>query len=558
MKLKLVAALLASGAICMTSPAFAQSPSTATEIPEASEPDPSDAAADQAIGEAQTLDEAQSKIELLTAQVEALQEAMEEIKAGMVKATPSWKGAPQYEDKEEGWSFKPRGRLQYDAGWISNPDNNPLTGGSTGAGAGLNTRDLGFNTRFRRIRLGAEGTIPGGFGYKFEMDYANASVGFGDVILTYAGKGNPWNVAIGNMEPNNGLEQQTSSRFTSFMERAAFDDAFINTRRVGLNLGYVNPAGTFRINGGLFAAHSIDASVDTEGWIAAARAVYSPLMGANQLHFGANFQYRKFQANNGQTPSNSIGAPSTNQIARYRARPFTQTTGIRFVDTGNYAAEGDAVLGLEAAGIFKSLHLAAEGQYLWSRIGYDAGDFYASNDLDQFVNNTTSGCGGTLTACAVYVTPSGNPSFWGGYIEAGYFFTGETRGYKNGTWDRTKVLKPFNKGGWGALQANLRVDHLDLQSNKLKNALNNNFTAGTTSSSSLLSRSTRGGKQTGILASLVWIPEDYMRFYFQYSHAFIKGGPFADEVEDTSTGTLDVSGKKYGVDFVGTRAQIDF
>lgn len=560
MKLKLVAALLASSGLCMASPAFAQSPASA-EAPEPTEPDASDAsdaAADQAIGSAETLDEAQAKIELLTAQVEALQEAMEEIKAGIVKATPSWKGAPVWEDKDDGWSFKPRGRLQYDAGWISNPDNNPISGGSTGAGAGLNTRNLGFNTRFRRVRLGVEGTIPGGFGYKFEMDFANSTVGFGDVILTYAGKGNPWNVAIGNQETNNGLEQQTSSRFTSFMERAAFDDAFINTRRVGLNLGYVNPAGTLRINGGLFAGHSIDASVDNEGWIAAARAVYSPQWNGNQLHFGANFQYRKFQANNGQAPSTSSGAPSTNQIARYRARPFTQTTGIRFVDTGNYAAEGDTILGFEAAGIFKSLHLAAEGQYLWSRVRYDPGDLIASNDLDQFVNNTTSGCGGTLTACAVYVTPGRNPSFWGGYVEAGYFFTGETRGYKNGLWDRTKVLKPFSKGGWGALQANLRVDHLDLQSNKLKNALNNNFTAGTTSSSSLLSRSTRGGKQTGILASLVWIPEDYMRFYLQYSHAFIKGGPFPDEVDDASTGTLDVSDKKYGVDFVGTRAQIDF
>ena len=60
------------------------------------------------------------------------------------------------------------------------------------------------------------------------------------------------------------------------------------------------------------------------------------------------------------------------------------------------------------------------------------------------------------------LVPDGNPSFWGGYIEAGYFLTGETRGYKNGTWDRTKVLKPFSKGGWGAVQLNGRVDYLDL------------------------------------------------------------------------------------------------
>ena len=46
-------------------------------------------------------------------------------------------------------------------------------------------------------------------------------------------------------------------------------------------------------------------------------------------------------------------------------------------------------------------------------------------------------------------------------VELGYFLTGETRGYKGGKWDRTKVLKPWNEGGWGALQINGRVDYLD-------------------------------------------------------------------------------------------------
>ena len=36
-----------------------------------------------------------------------------------------------------------------------------------------------------------------------------------------------------------------------------------------------------------------------------------------------------------------------------------------------------------------------------------------------------------------------------------------------------------------------------------------------------------------------------MRFYLQYSATpFITGGPFADEVEPTSTGTLDVSNEQ--------------
>jgi phosphate-selective porin OprO/OprP len=540
----MIAALLAGSALGAM-PAAAQE-----QLPEAqqepTEPDTSDATADAAIAGAAPVDDAQAKIELLEAQVEALQEALEGIKTQMTATTPSWKGAPLYEDKEAGWSFKPRGRIQYDAGWVGNPDDEP--------NGGLLTRNLGFNTRARRIRLGAEGTIPGGFGYKFEMDYANSAVGFGDVVLTYAPKNKPFNFIIGNHETWNGLEQISSSRFLSFMERAAFDDAFVNTRRIGLSAGYVNKAGDLRFNAGLFAAHSIDSSLDNDGWIGAARAVYSPLSGANQLHFGANFQHREFQSNNGATTPSSVGQPSAGQVARYRARPFSQLTDVRFVDTGNFAAKGDNIFGVEAAGIFKSLHIAAEGQY--TKVdAYTPGDSFDIDDTLALFPGSTAG----TTTSSFYVA-DGNPSFWGGYIEAGYFLTGETRGYKGGTWDRTKVLKPFSKDGWGAVQINARLDYLDLDSGKLKRGCTNNFTALTLSCTGAGSASnyTKGGKQLGLLGSIVWIPEDYFRLYLQYSHASVTGGPFADEVEGVSSSTLDLDKEKYGVDVVMTRAQIDF
>jgi phosphate-selective porin OprO/OprP len=340
------------------------------------------------------------------------------------------------------------------------------------------------------------------------------------------------------------------------VERAAFDDAFINTRRIGINVGYVTAANDFRINAGLWAGHSIDASLDDDSWIGAARAVYSPLMGGNQLHFGVNYQHREFQSNNGATASTSAGRASTNQIARYRARPFTQLTDQRFVDTGNYAAKSDDIIGLEVAGIFKSLHIAAEGQYLKS-------------------NAYTADCTGTPRVCtgprvtfdpltddpvdvlglfaANQWVPLGNPSYWGGYIEAGYFLTGETRGYKNGLWDRTKVLKPFSQGGMGAFQVIGRVDYLDLDSSKLKSGCTNNFATGVCTGGPTLSK---GGKQLGFLAGLTWIPEDYMRVLINYSHASIEGGPLAATVKPDSSKPLDK--RKYGVDTVQARFQIDF
>lgn len=540
------AALLAGSAFVFSGSAAAQEPPAQQEA-EPTEPDQSDATADAAIAAAEPVDDLQAKIELLQAQVESLQEALAGVQAAQVKVTPSWKGAPQLEDKEAGWSFKPRGRIQYDVGYVSNPDDDP--------NGGLLTRNLGFNTRARRIRLGVEGTVPGGIGYKAEMDFANASVGFGDVILTYTPTNSPFNVAIGNQETNNGLEQISSSRWSSFIERAAFDDAFVNTRRLGINFGYANKANTLRLNAGLWAGHSIDAGLDDDSWIGAARAVYAPLMGGNQLHFGLNFQHREFQSNNNQTASSSSGRASTNQIARYRARPFSQLTDVRFVDTGNFAAKSDNIIGFEAAGIFKSLHVAAEAQYLKARVGYEPGDFFVSGDLDQFVFNDPSNCSGSACTSPRYILPDGNPSFWGGYFEVGYFLTGEIRGYKNGTWDRTKVLKPFSKGGKGAIQLIGRVDYLDLDSDKLHEATNNNFLTGAFSASN---NYTRGGKQLGLQAGITWIPEDYLRFLINYSHAEVEGGPMADEVSGLSSSDPDVADVDYGVDVVQARAQIDF
>ena len=175
----------------------------------------------------------------------------------MVKATPSWKGAPLVEDKDAGWSFKPRGRIQYDVGYVVQ---SRTTGSSPATSASTPARAASASARKAPSRAASATSS--------KWTIANGAVGFGDAILTYAPKNIPLSFAIGNQETNNGLEQISSSRFSSFVERAAFDDAFINTRRIGLNIGYANTAGDLRLNAGLFAAHSIDSSLDNDGWIA--------------------------------------------------------------------------------------------------------------------------------------------------------------------------------------------------------------------------------------------------------------------------------------------------
>lgn len=440
----------------------------------------------------------------------------------------AWRGAPEFSG-EGGWTFKPRGRILFDAGSVSAP-----------AGIEATTRNLGFNARARRLRIGFEGTVPGGFGYKIETDLANASVGFGDVWLTYAPSSH-WLVRVGNFEPLNGMEQISSSNFVTTLERASFNEAFLNNRRLGAAVGWHDQADETRLDVGLFANHSVDGSLDNSGWQASARATWSPAIGSGRLHLGGSVQLREFAANNGGTVNASNGAFAANQLARYRARPGSVLTDIRFIDTGSFAASSDRILGLEAAAIFPGFYAAGEAQWI-STNAYAPGS--RATGLDSF-------SGGNVA-----VTPAGDPSFTGGYAELGWFITGETRGYGKGLWQRTRVRNPVNRGGAGAWQLSLRYEWLDLSDSDLTSGVTNDFTTGTSTLAAANSRLARGGQQDNVIVGVNWQPIDYVRLMLNWNHASITGGPLAALARPTSTDP--VNQRSYGVDTIAARMQIDF
>ena len=306
----------------------------------------------------------------------------------------AWKGGPKLSGKG-GWSFKPRGRLQYDAGITSAPE-------STG-------RDDGFGSEARRARLGVEGDIPGGFGYKFELDFAGSDIDVTDAILTYKDDG--LKVSVGQHKNFQGLEELTSSRFLSMMERAAFTDAFGFERRVGVSAQY--GTGDVLVQAGLFSDNMSDLS--NKSWSADGRVVFMPKTGDTQLHFGGSVHYTKLN--------------DASDTVRYRQRPFVHFTGNRFINTDRFSAESELGFGVEAAAISGPFHAAAEGY--WQKV----------NRPEMFAD----------------------PTFFGGYAEVGYFLTGgDKRGYKNGAFNRVKPDNPVGEGGIGSIQVNLRYDHLDL------------------------------------------------------------------------------------------------
>ena len=98
----------------------------------------------------------------------------------------------------------------------------------------------------RRARLGVEGVVFYDWKYKFEIDFAGDEVAIKDAYVAYAN----WidsielsEIRAGNQYVYTSLEQITSSRFITFMERAAFQEAFLPSVEADRQIGRSRVAG---------------------------------------------------------------------------------------------------------------------------------------------------------------------------------------------------------------------------------------------------------------------------------------------------------------------------
>jgi phosphate-selective porin OprO and OprP len=318
--------------------------------------------------------------------------------AADAKAADSVAAKPSPEKPKSAWQIKPRWRVQYDVADLNGP---------TGL-AGLGGVD-----DIRRVQLGIDLKMPGGFSARVEGDFAANPIEFTDAYLAWDSKG--INVTAGQHKALTPLDDMTSDLNTSFMERAAIVTAFGHGRRTGISAGYAK--GDFGVNAGVFTdpllqlndVQSNSISLDT-------RAYWSPKVGKAKLHFAAAYHWRDL---------NDFGLA----ITRYRLRPALRITDTRYIGTPALAITKEQRYGMEAAGVLGRFHAAAEVHWLnASRTGFD------------------------------------NPSFFGAYAEAGVFLTNDSRPLKAGTFGGIKPKKPVGSGGIGAVQLNVRYDYLDLNS----------------------------------------------------------------------------------------------
>ena len=308
----------------------------------------------------------------------------------------TWKGAPEF--RSGGWTFKPRGRVFLDF------VHQEVEGGASVA------EDTANDARVRTARLGVQGSWNDRFRYVAEASIANGDLQWEDLLLEIAPSDHT-TLSVGNFKTVS-LENTTSARYTTFMERGPFNDVLGVGRTLNL-AGSVN-GDAWMATAALSGDDVNDLDVAGNETVAVSgRMTFAPLVTETaRVHLGGWIRHRD---------------RGDGDALRYRARPNTNY-GERYIDTGAIGAS-DTTVAAEAAVVVRNV--SVQGEYARVSAERAAG---AEVDLDAF------------------------------YVFASWFPTGEMRNYQPdaGEFGRTPVLRPVTAGGPGAIELALRYDRVDL------------------------------------------------------------------------------------------------
>ena len=348
------------------------------------------------------------------------------------KPAPKITTAGKLEFKTDEHKFRIGGRAQHDFTLVGN-DGDGKVGSS--------------EQQFRRARIYLSGTAWEHWDWKFQFDLEDAddsSMSIEDAFIKYRGW-DPATITIGQRKAPFSLSTLTSSKYITFIERAAPTDLFssesigIGGRSPGITLE--NRSKNHTLAGGFYlmrqrgdatddgefndsAGDTVEVELGTDsiserkiddGWGVTGRATWLPVnhSGKELVHAGAAFGYKHYP---------------NKRVNRFRVRPGV-SEGDRIVDSDrSIAADNFWGMNLEAATIWGPFAASAEYYY---------GDF--------------DGTGIT-----------GDTDMEGFYVQGSYFLTGENRRYKNGAFSSVKVKDPVGGGGWGGWEVGLRYSSTDL------------------------------------------------------------------------------------------------
>ncbi len=288
-----------------------------------------------------------------------------------------------------------------------------LDGGYPVDSQGSLTEDaLGFDEHreLRQFRIEANG-VHLNWRYQFRFDFKDAfeeeEIKLNRAYIGYLGW-QPLELRFGLLSEPFGLENSTSSKYTTFMERAPMGNIMLETN-LGLTASY-RPDKSLYMQLGLFRDRPLSDSSKTDSAITG-RISYAPKHKKRKvLHLGVSISRRE----------------PVDDKARYRVRPEAHLSDRIFRTRTLRDIDYIWLSGLEAALVLGPLSLQAETMR--------AVHLFNGDKADQTVN--------------------------GHYIMASWFITGESRRYSRGAFGHIRAKNPIGHG-LGAWELALRYSTID-------------------------------------------------------------------------------------------------
>ena len=294
---------------------------------------------------------------------------------------------------------------------------------------------IGDGSEFRRARLFMEGSVYGNIKYKFQYDFASSDP-FKDAYIQIKKVPMAGNFTVGHFKEPFSLEELTSSKYITFMERS-LPNVFSSGRNLGvrLNRSFMDKRATAAF--GFFRQGNPADTSSTFGnsgtYNATTRLTMLPWYvekGRQLVHLGLSYRH---------------AFHDENEPIRFRQRPEAHL-GPRLVETPRFHVEDVDYFAPEVALVYGPASL----QFEWMS--------------------------------ALADRPTGEDLHYNGYYIFGSFFlTGEHRPYKtsSGAFNRVKPKKNFDwKGGYGALELAARYSMIDLNDEDMNGGELSNFTFG--------------------------------------------------------------------------------
>jgi phosphate-selective porin OprO/OprP len=271
-------------------------------------------------------------------------------------------------------------------------------------------------------------------------------------------------IKFGHMKEPFSLEELTSGTNITFMERSLPTLAFAPGRNIGLlfNNTIFDERMTWAVgsfwNTGSFSkvGETTDRLSDANGCDLSARVTGLPWYedgGKRLLHLGLSYSH---------------GVRDKSKGVKLRARPESYLKDDKLVDTGDLFMNRVDQINTEFAMVLGPFSL--QGEY-----------FHAFTGASEV----------------------GNVRFWGVYLQASYFLTGEHRPYNTatGVFSQIKPKNDFHplKGKWGAWEVAARLSYIDLNDGDIK-----------------------GGQETNLTLGLNWYLNPNLRLMFNYVRAHVE------------------------------------